>query len=95
MPVKYWFCQRRDLRSGAYKKDLRILHANLKIVLQSTTENLMNDFKRDIYNANDLSERSYCYYESEPENHPAVYKHDEIPNMTMNESNTKALEENT
>jgi len=95
MPVKCSFCRQRFVRYGPYEKHLRIVHANLDIVLTSRTENLINDSERDINNTNDLIERPNSDYESEQGNHPAVYEGDGIPNMPTNNSNTEAPNEHT
>ena len=95
MLVKCSFCHQKYIRSSAYKKHLRIAHANLDIILVSTTANLTNDFERDIYNTNNLSEHLDSNYKCEQGNYSAIYEGDRIPNMPTNDSNTNAPDEHT
>jgi len=95
IPIKFSFCRRRYINSGGYEKDIRIANSKRNIKVASSCTNLINDSERDISNTSDLSERPDSDYQSEQSNHPGAYKGDEIPNMPMKNTNTKASEEHT
>jgi len=72
-----------------------IVHANLDIILASSTANLINYSERDIYNTKILREQPDSDYKSEKGNHPPPYEGDGIPNMPTNNCNTEAPDKNT
>ena len=94
MPVKCSFCRRRYVRAGAYETHLRIAHANLDIVLASTTQNptanLTDDAEPNIYNPNGQIERPDSDYESEQANSTVSYECDRITDTPKNDSNLEA-----
>ena len=99
MPVKCSFCRRRYVRAGAYETHLRIAHANLDIVLASTTQNptanLTDDAEPNIYNPNGQIERADSDYESEQVNSTVPYECDGITDTPTNDSNLEANNGNT
>jgi len=90
MPSKCPFCRQKYTQAAAYEKHLRTTHANVNIILASTTIRYPSSASHVLDMQTDIvGERPDSDYESDPE--PTGREHDVLSGDIVYESDTEVL----
>jgi len=90
MPSKCPFCRQKYTQAAAYEKHLRTTHANVNIILASTTIRYPSSASHVLDRQTDVvGERLDSDYESDPE--PTGREHDVLSGDVVYESDTEVL----
>jgi len=90
MPSKFPFCREKYTQAAAYEKHLRTTHANVKIILASTTIQYPSSASHVLDTQTDvIGELPDSDYESEPE--PTGCEHDVLSGDVVYESDTEVV----